>query len=376
MSKGVAVVACVAGAVLWSVFVRGEAAEEGAPAESAVIEIELLEEAADRDAIPADLTEARLDDSESQAVERILRQRCRFRIRNARISDVLAEFERKLGVPFAVEKEALADEGVDLKNLALISMSARGLPAMRAIRRMLSRPQLDLFVEGGEVMISTQVRCGERLQLRQYPVADLVVARLWNGIELQQLELRDLLLSTVEPDSWEDVGGPGSLKYEATGMSLLIRQSPPVHEEIEGALRMLREERRRLPRLLKAAQAPTLDEINRAEASDRHASLELAKIEQELRKLYEADAGNPLPGMGGMGGFFDVPEEGEGEWEIVSGQGPVREHHFVIACGFGGVPGRNPAFGPSAEARRLAFRAMHLALRFEGVIPEDADDGE
>lgn len=378
MSKGVAVVACIAGAVLWSVLVRGEGPGNGQPAENAVIEIELLEEPADPHAIPAELTESRLTDSESQVAERALRQRCRVRVRNARLNDVLTALEAKLGVPVRVDEEHVTDEGIELENLPPVSMSSAGLPVERAIRRILSRYQLCLLVEGDEVLISSQVRCHERLELRQYPVADLVAARLWNGIELQQLELCELLRSTVHPDTWDEVGGAGSLQYEATSMSLLIRQAQPIHREIEGTLRMLREERRRVPRLLKAAQGPTLDEIHQAEASDRLARRELTKIEASLRMLEEADGGNAPGGMRGMGGgFFDVPEEGEADWEIVAGPGTARELNFVIACGFGGGPGGNVGFGPAAEARKLAYRAMRLALRFEGVIVDkDVDDGD
>jgi len=376
MSKGVAIVACVAGAVLWSVLVRGEAPESEPSSEIAVIEIELLDEAADPQAIPAELTETRLADSASQEVERILRQRCRIRIRNASILELLDAFEKKLGVPFGVDKQTLADEGVVLENLPPFSMSSRGLPAMRAIRRILSRPQLDFVIEGGEVMISTPVKCGEQLQLRQYPVADLVVARLWNGIDLQQLELSNLLQSTVEPDTWEEVGGPGSLRYEPTSMSLLVRQSQPVHEEIEGMLRMLRKERQRLPRLLKAAQGPTLDEIHQAEASDRLARRELATIEKTLTRLEEADAANAAGGMRGMAfGCFDVADE-EADWDVVAGPGTAREFRAVIGCGVAPLPA-NFAVGPGSEARRLALRAMHLALRIEGVIVDlDNDQGK
>lgn len=373
MSKGVAIVACVVAAVLWGVFVHGEVPQSSPASEETVIEIELLEEAAEPQSIPAELTEPLWADSASQEVERILKQRCRVRIRNASIFEILDALESKLGVPFGVDKPTLADEGVALENLPPFSMSSRGLPAMLAIRRILSRSQLDLVIEGGEVMISTPVKCGEQLQLRHYPVADLVTARLWNGIDLQHLELSNLLQSTVEPDSWEEVGGPGSLRYEPTSMSLLIRQTQPVHEEIEGMFRMLRRDRQRLPRLLNAAQGPTLEEIHQAEASDRLARRELAMIEETLTRLEEAGVANPAGGMRGMAfGCFDVADE-EADWEVVGGPGTAREFRAEIGCHLAPLPA-NFAAGPGSEARRLALRAMHLALRIEGVIVDKDND--
>ncbi len=52
--------------------------------------------------------------------------------------------------------------------------------------------------------------------------------------------LIELITSTINPDSWDDVGGPGSIKEFATNLSLVVSQTQDVHEEIEDLLEQLR----------------------------------------------------------------------------------------------------------------------------------------
>ena len=52
--------------------------------------------------------------------------------------------------------------------------------------------------------------------------------------------ITDLIVATVEPDSWDEVGGPGSVRSFETTLSLVIRQTQKVHEEIADLLEQLR----------------------------------------------------------------------------------------------------------------------------------------
>jgi general secretion pathway protein D len=52
--------------------------------------------------------------------------------------------------------------------------------------------------------------------------------------------LINLITSTVEPDQWDDVGGPGTIEQFDTNLSLVIRQTEEVHEQIVDLLAQLR----------------------------------------------------------------------------------------------------------------------------------------
>ncbi len=53
--------------------------------------------------------------------------------------------------------------------------------------------------------------------------------------------LIELITTTIDPDSWDDVGGPGSIAEFATNLSLVISQTQEVHEKIDRLLAQLRE---------------------------------------------------------------------------------------------------------------------------------------
>ncbi|WP_197439612.1 hypothetical protein [Calycomorphotria hydatis] len=52
--------------------------------------------------------------------------------------------------------------------------------------------------------------------------------------------LQELIISTISPETWEEVGGSGSARPFETTLSLVIRQTETVHEEIRDLLQQLR----------------------------------------------------------------------------------------------------------------------------------------
>lgn len=75
------------------------------------------------------------------------------------------------------------------------------------------------------------------LTVKAYPVTDLI------GKDGQAAPEAVLvrLVKMVEPNSWEDHGGWGGIDYFPLSSSLIIRQSPEVHEKIEKFLKELQE---------------------------------------------------------------------------------------------------------------------------------------
>ena len=52
--------------------------------------------------------------------------------------------------------------------------------------------------------------------------------------------LIDLITTTIEPDSWDEVGGPGTIAEFPTNLSLVISQTQEVHDKISDLLEQLR----------------------------------------------------------------------------------------------------------------------------------------
>ncbi len=52
--------------------------------------------------------------------------------------------------------------------------------------------------------------------------------------------LEELITTTVAPETWEEVGGPGTISHLETNLSLVVRQTQEVHEEVAELLEQLR----------------------------------------------------------------------------------------------------------------------------------------
>ena len=52
--------------------------------------------------------------------------------------------------------------------------------------------------------------------------------------------IKHLIISTIEPESWDEAGGPGSMTAFESTLSLVIRQTQKVHDEIRDLLQQLR----------------------------------------------------------------------------------------------------------------------------------------
>jgi general secretion pathway protein D len=78
-----------------------------------------------------------------------------------------------------------------------------------------------------------------------YPVADLVIPILdYCAVEKDAATLEgrlmELIKGTVQPKSWKEQGGAGTLQYYPMGMSLVVEQSAEVQGEVNDLLRALR----------------------------------------------------------------------------------------------------------------------------------------
>ena len=85
------------------------------------------------------------------------------------------------------------------------------------------------------------------LVVKTYSVADLVVpVSLVTGESKPPragdwLKLVDRITESVDPDSWDENGGPGSIRHYETTLSLVIRARPDTHQRIEKLLTKMRD---------------------------------------------------------------------------------------------------------------------------------------
>ena len=136
-----------------------------------------------------------------------------------------------------------------------------GLPG--AIREAMSGSPFGGFARGAPLTIAANEQQNLTPQVTS-PVADTVLAQqmlnmpgmsagarptqtmgagpggLGGGVIADFDTLIELITTTIEPDSWDEVGGPGTIAEFPTNLSLVISQTQEIHEKISDLLEQLR----------------------------------------------------------------------------------------------------------------------------------------
>lgn len=184
--------------------------------------------------------------------------------RNAPLRDVLGWLIRSANLTLHVETAGLEEEGITLETP--ISIDADDIMLQSVLNLVLKPLNLGWELNADEKLltVTSAVRLRGRLIPVAYPVADLVIGvpdRLTldltkggegilpsiarfdsqvDGATVSFDELTELITSSVEPDSWKQAGGEGTIRTGESTLSLVIRQTQQVHEEISDLLDQFR----------------------------------------------------------------------------------------------------------------------------------------
>lgn len=148
------------------------------------------------------------------------------------ILDALASLVKEYHLPLWIDKAAISEAGIDEKSSVTLRLEGVSL---RTVLRLICEPlQLTWMVRDDALVVTTAVRSASRLETRIYEVGHLLYQ---NNID----ELIEVLTSCIEPDSWDEVGGPGSVRAIKASRVLVIRQTPSVQSRISILLSEIQE---------------------------------------------------------------------------------------------------------------------------------------
>jgi hypothetical protein len=112
----------------------------------------------------------------------------------------------------------------------------------RVVRDELAQKKLDNYSIGQDSGMSKPPRLEKprpgNLIIKVYPVASLTGPSAVEGFEARSL--MRVLTNTIDPSSWKEMGGEGSMEYYAEGGCLVIRQTPEAQQQVRDLLDMLR----------------------------------------------------------------------------------------------------------------------------------------
>ncbi len=234
-----------------------------------------------------------------QAADRALRQaldsRISVRYHEERLGDIVRSLRQHLSINIVLDERAL--DGVGIIPGTLVTLELSDVTVESVLEAMLKQLELAWMVRHESLVITTPEETESNLGTRLYPVADLVLAEYEDAIYEEDQVLIDAIMAIVWPQSWDDVGGPGSIAYLPNVRALVCCQTRPVHEEIERLLTTLRKVKRvqGIADVQSAVGALQRDPRSEVERVDRDgASFGTAKSSRR-GYTYQSDANWRLP---------------------------------------------------------------------------------
>ena len=157
-----------------------------------------------------------------------LQEKTRFEFNDTPLSDVLAFISELHGLQVLVDEQALEDENISVDQA--MTMEVKDIRLRSALDLLLRPLHLEAVIRDEVMLITSQSEAEELLETHVYRV---------DGIQSADdlAALINVIVSAVAPDSWDDVGGPGSIS--AYGGGLVVSQSQRVHEELNELLQQL-----------------------------------------------------------------------------------------------------------------------------------------
>lgn len=236
-----------------------------------------------------------------RAIESRLSTPITLNFKDTPLKQVIADLQTLSGVNVVPDTDALQKASVSLDQR--LSLMVENISLKSALNLLLKQVQLTYVIKNEVLNITTESEAKGRVIPVTYPVADLVVPvgdnplpdsnnlqaaldrhiantnnaasmgipimpgpfSLQNGQQVSAMgsgpangqtamggspqrmnskTIEDLLINliqnTVAPDSWSNVGGPGSIQYFPLGMALVVNQTQDVQEQVQDLLAALR----------------------------------------------------------------------------------------------------------------------------------------
>lgn len=175
------------------------------------------------------------------------------------LADAIEKIAEATGCQMFLDRRGLAEAGIEAD--APVNIRLQDVPAEMVLGLMLGQLGLDYYIKHGVIVVTTAEKAVADLEVRVYPVQDLIepVGLTRRSPDTEASRLTDVIQSSVEPESWQDNGGRGTVRhYRGT---LVVLQTTKVHQAVERLLAELRQATKHEAEAeLPAKQAPPEDE--------------------------------------------------------------------------------------------------------------------
>jgi len=141
-----------------------------------------------------------------------------------------------------IDKPAL--EAAQINYETNVSLDVRETTVRTALKQMLANVGLTYVIRNENLIITTPEKANSMMVTRVYYIGDLLAVNNFAfdpvANELQMAQNIVALISqiqSIEPTTWRDGGGQGTITFDPIRMALIVKQSAEMQFVLQGALR-------------------------------------------------------------------------------------------------------------------------------------------
>ncbi len=176
------------------------------------------------------------------AIEKALDSATQIEFVETPLQDVVDYLKDYHHIEIQIDAKALKDAGIE--PTAPITKNLKGISFRSALNLILREIGLTYVIQDEVLLITTPKEAETQLTTKVYPVADLVACKDSKGESWDDYDtLSDAITGTIQPTTWDQNGGPGSISGASLGTAkvLIVSQTRPVHGQITDLLQQIRE---------------------------------------------------------------------------------------------------------------------------------------
>ncbi len=177
-------------------------------------------------------------------IEQKLRKKTTVQFKDTSLADALHYFKDEMVINIEIDRGAFDDLGLTTDQA--ISLFAKDISLHSALTLMLQPIDLCYVVDEGYVLVTSPDKAAEKLQTRCHDVRGVV--DFPDEFDSEQLDsefrtLADVVVATIAPDTWAEVGGEGSISAFPRKGVIVCSNTLDVHNEIDAFLKVSRKVR-------------------------------------------------------------------------------------------------------------------------------------
>jgi hypothetical protein len=178
-----------------------------------------------------------------------------LKFKDTKFDEVIDQIANAIKQPILIDKAALAEAQVNYDTP--VTEQTPAISARTLLRKILGEFNLTYVIKDEAIQVTSAQKAKDLMIVRTYYIGDLL-SNGWTGtffgfptglefplqlgatplqIAQEAKQLSDVIVASIDPMSWKEHGGLGTITFNPPTSSLIIKQSAEVHALLTGGMR-------------------------------------------------------------------------------------------------------------------------------------------